>query len=37
MRIALTCFEADYNYCHRSRTAKAVSIKFKNDYTLKHI
>jgi hypothetical protein len=36
-RIALTCFEADPNDCHRSRTAKAFSIKFGNNYTVKHI
>lgn len=36
-RIALTCFEADHNYCHRSRTAKALMIRFKNGYTVKHI
>ena len=36
-RIALTCFEADPNDCHRSRTVKAFSIKFGNNYTVKHI
>lgn len=36
-RIALTCFEADYNDCHRSRLAKAISLKFKNEYKVKHI
>jgi hypothetical protein len=36
-RIALTCFEADYNSCHRSRTAKAFSIKFGNSHIVKHI
>ncbi|MDR3666962.1 MAG: DUF488 domain-containing protein [Ignavibacteriaceae bacterium] len=36
-RIALTCFEADHNYCHRSRTAKALSIKFENNYKIIHI
>ena len=36
-RIALTCFEADHNYCHRSKTAKALSVKFENNYTVKHI
>jgi uncharacterized protein (DUF488 family) len=36
-RIALTCFEADHHYCHRSRTAKALSVKFENNYNVKHI
>jgi len=36
-RIALTCFEADYNCCHRSRTAKALRSKFDKDYSIKHI
>ncbi|MDR3596867.1 DUF488 domain-containing protein [Clostridium sp.] len=36
-RIALTCFEADHNYCHRSKTAKALSVKFENNYNIKHI
>jgi uncharacterized protein (DUF488 family) len=34
-RIALTCFESDYNCCHRSRTAKALNAKFgKENYTI---
>jgi len=36
-RIALTCFEDDPNDCHRSRTAKAISIKFGNSYSVKHL
>jgi hypothetical protein len=36
-RIALTCFEADPNRCHRSRTVKALSVKFENNYNIKHI
>lgn len=36
-RIALTCFEADYNCCHRSRTAKALHTRFEKDYSIKHI
>jgi len=36
-RISLTCFEADYNCCHRSRTAKALYNKFDKDYLVKHL
>lgn len=36
-RIALTCFEADYNKCHRSKVANALANKFDNKYTVKHI
>lgn len=36
-RIALTCFEADPDKCHRSRTVKALSIKFEHNYNIKHI
>jgi hypothetical protein len=36
-RIALTCFEADCNSCHRGRTVKAMLIKFGNNYAVKNI
>jgi uncharacterized protein (DUF488 family) len=36
-RIALTCFEADYNCCHRSRVSKAISEKTLSKYPVKHI
>jgi uncharacterized protein (DUF488 family) len=36
-RIALTCFEADYNCCHRSRTAKALNAKFGKENYIIHI
>ncbi len=36
-RIALTCFEADFNYCHRSRVAGALITKLNNKFALKHI
>ena len=36
-RIALTCFEADYHSCHRSRVAKALEALFDKEYTVKHI
>lgn len=36
-RIALTCFEADYHCCHRSKTAEALSIKLNGKYHVKHI
>jgi uncharacterized protein (DUF488 family) len=36
-RIALTCFEADHNCCHRSRTAKALNTKIGKDYSIIHI
>jgi len=36
-RIGLTCFEADYNCCHRSRTADALYAKFDKDYPVKHM
>ncbi len=36
-RIALMCFEADHNCCHRSRTINALATKFKKDYPIKHL
>jgi uncharacterized protein (DUF488 family) len=36
-RIALTCFEADYKCCHRSRTADALYLKLNKKYPVKHI
>ncbi len=36
-RIALTCFEADYNCCHRSRVSDAISEYFSGKYLVKHI
>jgi uncharacterized protein (DUF488 family) len=36
-RIALTCFEADYKSCHRSRTADALFFKLNKKYPVKHI
>ncbi len=36
-RIALTCFEADYKCCHRSRTADALFTKLNKNYQVKHI
>jgi uncharacterized protein (DUF488 family) len=36
-RIALTCFEADHNCCHRSRTAKALNAKFGKENYIIHI
>ena len=35
-RVALTCFEADYHMCHRSRVANAL-IKMQKDLILEHI
>jgi len=36
-RVALTCFEADHNYCHRSRVADEVIRNQKGSYDLIHI
>lgn len=36
-RIALMCFEADHNFCHRSRTIEALKNKFEKDYLIKHL
>lgn len=36
-RIALMCFEADHNFCHRSRTVEALKNKFEKDYLIKHL
>ncbi len=36
-RIALMCFEADHNFCHRSRTLKALSELNKGEYEFKHL
>jgi uncharacterized protein (DUF488 family) len=36
-RIALTCFEADHNTCHRSRIANVLIEKFELKYPIKHI
>jgi len=36
-RVALTCFEADYNRCHRNQVAQAI-IKIKTkEYDIKHL
>lgn len=36
-RIALMCFEADHNFCHRSRTINALEKKFEKEFLIKHI
>lgn len=36
-RIALTCFEADYNYCHRSETSDYLYNFANKKYELKHL
>lgn len=36
-RIALTCFEADHNYCHRSRVVNKFSESTGNHYEIKHL
>jgi uncharacterized protein (DUF488 family) len=36
-RIALTCFEASFCHCHRSKVAKAVTLLPNWNYKLKHL
>lgn len=36
-RIALTCFEADFHFCHRSRAAEALSKVIGNNIEVQHI
>lgn len=36
-RIALMCFEADHNFCHRSRTMVALEKKFEKEFLVKHL
>ena len=36
-RIALMCFEADYNCCHRNYTLKALTKLNKEDFNIKHL
>lgn len=36
-RIALMCFEADHNFCHRSRTINALEKKFEKEFLIKHL
>ena len=36
-RIALTCFEADHNYCHRSRVINKFSELIGNHYEIIHL
>lgn len=36
-RIALMCFEADHNFCHRSRTIDALKNRFDEDFLIKHL
>lgn len=36
-RVALTCFEGDYNFCHRSRTASALLNLPGWNYPVKHL
>jgi uncharacterized protein (DUF488 family) len=36
-RIALTCFEANVNQCHRKHLAEAISFLPEFNYELKHI
>lgn len=36
-RIALTCFEADFHFCHRSRVAEALSKVIGNNIEVQHI
>ncbi|MDD5770020.1 MAG: DUF488 family protein [Candidatus Gracilibacteria bacterium] len=36
-RIALTCFEADHNYCHRNEASKYLYSFINQKYELKHL
>jgi uncharacterized protein (DUF488 family) len=36
-RIALMCFESNYQHCHRNFTAKGLSAILKNKYIVKHL
>lgn len=36
-RIALMCFEADHNFCHRSHTIEALEKKFEKEFLIKHL
>jgi len=36
-RIAITCFEADYHCCHRSRVAKALAANPNFNYKIEHL
>ena len=36
-RVALTCFEADHNFCHRSKVADAVLLIQKEKYNVTHL
>lgn len=36
-RIALMCFEADHNFCHRSRTIDVLKNKFVKDFLIKQL
>ena len=36
-RIALMCFEADHNYCHRSRTCNALAEINKKETNYQHL
>jgi len=36
-RIALTCFEADKNYCHRYRIATRINNLYPNEFKMEHL
>jgi uncharacterized protein (DUF488 family) len=36
-RIALTCFEADKNYCHRYRIANFMASLYPNEFKMEHL
>ncbi|OGF63674.1 MAG: hypothetical protein A2Y62_02170 [Candidatus Fischerbacteria bacterium RBG_13_37_8] len=36
-RIAMTCFEADYRFCHRSIIAELIESKSRNTISIKHL
>jgi uncharacterized protein (DUF488 family) len=36
-RIALTCFEADKNYCHRYRVVKLMNALYPNKFEMRHL
>ena len=36
-RIALTCFESNFNYCHRSKISEALMLRLDNKFQVQHI
>jgi uncharacterized protein (DUF488 family) len=36
-RVALTCFEADPSFCHRSHLASAVETRCGNEFQVRHL